>query len=225
MDLENVTAAIGGTVRASRLARGWSLDRLAGTAGVSRRLLIQVEKGQTNPTLASLLALSDALGIGLPQLLAVTREPSLEVTRRDEAPVLWRGKAGGSAKLVAGTAPPKVVELWDWTLGPGDSYEGGPHPAGTRELIQVRQGAVRLVLGEETEILNTGDSASFTGTIAHTYAWNQPDKQATAQTRTARFTLVVFEPIVGQEDRDELSGTLNDPSSCWSKDVGPINYP
>ncbi len=196
MDLEDMKAAIGKAVRNARLAQGWNLDRLAELAGVSRRMLVQLEQGQSNPTIASLLALSDALGLGLPQLMAITNEPTLEVTRDRHAPVLWQGQAGGHAQLVAGTAPPNVVELWDWTLEPGDSYDGGPHTPGTRELIQVRQGAVRLTVGHHTELLNTGDSASFTGTLPHTYAWSQSDNKQTSAPVTARFTLVVLEPIL-----------------------------
>ncbi|WP_269048284.1 helix-turn-helix domain-containing protein [Paenarthrobacter sp. Z7-10] len=183
-------------MRTARLAQGWNLDRLAEQAGVSRRTLVQVEQGQSNPTIASLLALSDALGLGLPQLMAITTEPTLEISRDSRGPVLWQGDAGGRARLVAGTAPPNVVELWDWTLEPGDSYDGGPHTPGTRELIQVREGAVRLTVGDHTEFLDTGDSASFTGTLPHTYAWSQSDKGQAPAPLTARFTLVVFEPNV-----------------------------
>ncbi len=201
-----MTAAIGKAVRTARLAQGWNLDHLAERAGVSRRMLVQVEQGQSNPTIASLLALSDALGFGLPQLMAVTNEPNLAVTRNRHAPVLWQGHSGGHARLVAGTAPPNVVELWDWTLEPGDSYDGGPHTPGTRELIQVREGAVRLTVGDHTEILNTGDSASFTGTLPHTYAWSQPDNEQTSAPITARFTLVVLEPVLREPAGKEPEG-------------------
>ncbi len=205
MDLDDVTATIGRAVRNARLAQRWNLDQLAEQAGVSRRMLVQVEQGQSNPTIASLLALSDALGLGLPQLMAITNEPILEITRDRHAPVLWHGNAGGHAQLVAGTAPPNVVELWDWTLEAGEGYDGGPHAPGTRELIHVREGTVMLTVGDHTEILNTGDSASFAGTLPHTYAWSQPDNGGLSAPQTARFTLVVFEPNVQPAAADARS--------------------
>ena len=50
--------------------------------------------------------------------------------------------AGGRGVLVAGTEPPDVVELWDWTLGPGDTHVSEAHTAGTKELLQVQEGTV-----------------------------------------------------------------------------------
>jgi len=104
--------------------------------------------------------------------------------------VLWRGKLGGQAVLVAGTEPPDVTELWDWTLGPGESHATEAHAAGTRELILVLDGQVELSVGEQAEVLATGDSASFSGDLPHGYA-NASAVQA------ARFALTVFEPGVG----------------------------
>lgn len=49
--------------------------------------------------------------------------------------------AGGRGVLVAGTESPDVVELWGWTLGPGDQHESEAHSPGTKELLQVQQGS------------------------------------------------------------------------------------
>ena len=185
----SIAQAIGGRVRQGRDGRGWTLDQLAERSAVSRRMLVSIEQGSANPSIATLLRISDALGIGLPALVDMDRPPSLWVTRAGTAPVLWRGKAGGRAVLVAGTQPPDVTELWNWTLGPGDSHASQAHTAGTRELLFVLDGQLELRVGQHAEVLAAGDSASFAGDLPHKYI--------NAGSAVARFALTVFEPAVG----------------------------
>jgi quercetin dioxygenase-like cupin family protein len=112
--------------------------------------------------------------------------------------VLWRGTRGGRAVLGAGTEPPDVTELWDWTLGPGESHSSEPHAAGTRELLLVLDGQLELRAGQHAEVLDTGDSATFAGDQPHGYV-NPCSAQA------ARFALTVFEPGVGPGSRSEAT--------------------
>jgi transcriptional regulator with XRE-family HTH domain len=185
-----VNELIGTRVRQHRVARGWTLDELADRSGVSRRMVITIEHGEGNPSIATLLRLSDALGIGLPVLVDVERPRSVTVTAAGQAPVLWRGPRGGRALLVAGTEPPDVVELWNWTLQPGEAHTSEAHSAGTRELLLVLEGAVDLRVGDRSDRLQAGDSAAFAGDVAHGYA--TPADAATP----ARFALTVFQPHV-----------------------------
>lgn len=185
-----VNELIGDRVRRHRTARGWTLDELAERSGVSRRMVITIEHGEGNPSIATLLRLSDALGVGLPVLVDVDQARTTTVTRDGDAPVLWRGARGGRAVLVAGTRPPDVVELWDWSMQPGEEHRSEAHSAGTQELLLVRDGAVDLHVGERVERLAVGDSAAFPGDVAHGYA-------APADGDGCRFTLTVFQPGVG----------------------------
>src|SRR5215210_708087 len=162
-----VNELIGERVREHRTARGWTLHELADRSGVSRRMVINIEHGEGNPSIATLLRISDALGVGLPVLVDVERPVAVTITPAGQAPVLWRGPSGGQALLVAGTAPPDVVELWDWTMQPGEAHATEAHSAGTREMLLVLDGAV-----------------------AHGYA--TPAGAATP----ARFALTVFQPHV-----------------------------
>jgi transcriptional regulator with XRE-family HTH domain len=195
---DSVARAIGARVRHGRSSRGWTLDQLAERSGVSRRMLVSIEQGAANPSIATLLLVSDALGIGLPALVELDDSPGLRVTRAGTAPVLWRGKLGGRAVLVAGTEPPDVTELWDWTLGPGESHSSPAHAAGTRELLVVLDGQIELRVGQHAEVLATGDSASFAGDLPHGYV-----NASTA--RAGRFALTVFEPGVGPGSRSEAT--------------------
>ena len=191
-----LAAAIGTRVRQHRAARHWTLDQLADAAGVSRRSLVNVEQGAANPSVGTLLRLSDALGVGLPALVEQPRTRALQVTRRGEGATLWRSAAGGRAVLLAGTPPPDVVELWEWTLGPGDRYDSEAHTAGTRELLQVLQGAVTVDVADDSVALAKGDALSFSGDAPHAYV--NPGRAP------ARFSLAVFEP--GVAARQEAGG-------------------
>jgi transcriptional regulator with XRE-family HTH domain len=193
-----LAVAIGARVRRERLARGWTLDQLAEAAGVSRRMVIKIEQGAVNPSVGILLRISDALGIGLPALVEPPRpERHLNVTRYGEGAVLWSSELGGRGVLMAGTEPPNVVELWDWTLAPGDRHTSEAHAAGTRELVQVQQGTIVIRVAGESVVLNAGDAASFPSDVAHSYA--NPGAVP------ARFSLVVFEPGVGSRTRLEVA--------------------
>jgi transcriptional regulator with XRE-family HTH domain len=186
-----VNELIGARVRQQRTGRGWTLDGLAGRSGVSRRQLVNIERGDGNPSIATLLRLSDALGIGLPALVDVEQPNVSTITPAGQAPVLWTGPHGGQATLVAGTQPPDVVELWDWTLHPGEQHRSEAHTPGTRELLHVFEGHIDLTVGEHTDRLATGDAATFHGDLPHGYA-NPTDTAG-----RARFTLTVYQPHVG----------------------------
>ena len=86
-DQDRVTAEIASRVRAERAQRRWTLDELAARSGVSRRLLVQIEHAEANPSLATLLKLAAALGVTLTELIvggagAPGRSPSCQDTTR-----------------------------------------------------------------------------------------------------------------------------------------------
>jgi transcriptional regulator with XRE-family HTH domain len=199
--MDDVTAAlaevIGDRVKRERRGHGWTLDRLAEAAGVSRRAVVNVEQGSANPSVGTLLRISDALGIGLPALVAPPAPRPVTVTHTGDGAVLWTGENGGRGVLVAGTGPPDVVELWDWTLASGDRRSSEAHVAGTRELIQVQAGTIVLEVGDQVLTLGTGDAVAFPGDVEHSYANMLADP--------ARFCLAVFEPGVGSSTRPEVA--------------------
>jgi quercetin dioxygenase-like cupin family protein len=137
----------------------------------------------------TLLRLSDALGVGLPALVEPPEPKPVKVTRCSEGAELWSGAAGGRGVLVAGTTPPDVVELWDWSLGPGDQHASEAHAAGTRELVHVLEGSITVEVDGQRTVLDTGDAIAFPGDVDHAY-FNLTEE-------AARFSLAVFEPGVG----------------------------
>ena len=192
-----LASTIGARVRQERQARRWTLDQLAQAAGVSRRMVVNVEQGAANPSVGTLLRISDALGIGLPALVAPPEPRTVKVVRDGQGAALWTSESGGRGVLVAGTEPPDVLELWDWTLGPGDHHVSEAHTTGTQELLHIHHGSITLEVAEQSVNLEAGDAVSFPGDVEHSYA-NPRDEPA-------RFSLAVFEPGVGSPSRSEAS--------------------
>jgi DNA-binding XRE family transcriptional regulator/quercetin dioxygenase-like cupin family protein len=183
-DQDRVTAEIASRVRAERMQRRWTLDDLAARSSVSRRLLVQIEHAEANPSLATLLKLAAALGVTLTGL--VSEEPEgrpVAVAPGQDAMTLWSTPAGSSARLLVSHGP---LELWSWTLAPGDRRASEPHRPGSIELLTVQTGTVALDVRDHRVEVTTGDSAWFDATWPHAYA--------NSGAAAATFTLVVLEP-------------------------------
>src|SRR3954451_2666055 len=160
-----LASAIGVRVRQERQTRRWTLDQAAGAAGVSRRMVVNVEQGAANPSVGTLLRISDALGVGLPALMQPPTARPFKVTRRGDGATLWSSDSGGRGVLVAGTEPPDVVELWDWTLAPGDAHPSEAHTPGTQELVHVEEGSIPVEVASRSVTLDAGDAIAFRGDV------------------------------------------------------------
>src|SRR5689334_7193159 len=101
-DPDAVAEAVAANVRRERAARGFSLDALAARSGVSKGMLVQIERGGTNPSIGTLCRVASALGVTLPRLVEAVEAPAVRLVRATEAAVLWRGRAGGAGRLLAG---------------------------------------------------------------------------------------------------------------------------
>lgn len=170
MDLEELADAIGANVRRLRLALGWSQDGLATASGLSKGTVVAIEQHRSNPSVATLCALSETLGVGLATLLERPAGPFVKRGGPDDAVVLWRTPAGSHASLLLGTDPPMGVELWDWTLAPGEDFDGSGHPRGTKETIRLHQGRLALTVAGRTTAMESGDVVVFEAHEPHRYA-------------------------------------------------------
>ena len=172
-------------IRQRRGDRRLSLDQLAAQAGVSKGMLVQIESGQANPSIATLCKVAAALGASVADLVQVSGRHPAEVLPAGAPRLLWRGPKGGSATLLVGSAGPDMLELWAWELRPGERYQAEAHPQGTEELIHVVRGRLSLAFGEVSYLIESGGSAS-----AHT---DRPHAYACDGGTPVRFTMVVAE--------------------------------
>ncbi|MFE9695009.1 helix-turn-helix domain-containing protein [Micromonospora sp. NPDC005806] len=187
-----VTSAVARQVRELRAARGWSFEELAGRSGVSKGMLVQIEGARTNPSIGTLCRVADAFGVSIAQLLEPAEESTVRISATADAPVLWRGDRGGTARLLNGVGEPDLVELWEWCLEPGEGHHSPDHPRGTREMLHVLAGTVTVTVNGVDHDVRAGHTIEFHADREHGYR--------TAGEEPARLVMVVVTPS-GEWDR------------------------
>ncbi len=118
------TLTVGATVRRLREERGWSLQRLASTAHVSKQHLWDIERGAARPHEVSIKYLARALGVRVAQLMGEVAEPEggrpIAPSLRDFA--ARRGLGPTQVEALAGLnyrgRAPQTVGEWEmiWKL-------------------------------------------------------------------------------------------------------------
>jgi transcriptional regulator with XRE-family HTH domain len=189
-DPATANAAVARNLRAIRSRSGWTLDALAARSGVSKGMLIAIEQGRSNPSIATLCRISDAFGIALARLVEVSESPAIRVVEPERTVPLWTGQPGSSAVLLVGSDPPQHLELWDWRMRPGDGYDGAAHPAGSREIVWVIEGTLTLTVDGETATVPTGGAALFLA--------DRPHRYANTDSADLRFAMAVTQPSLAE---------------------------
>lgn len=161
----DVLAHVAENLRRLRHRAGLSQAALAEASGISRRMIVNLEGGETNISLSSLDRLAEALGAGFVEIVS---DPAAQGRRIDV--VAWRGARPESEARLLGSVPARSdVQLWSWALGPGDRYEAEPDPEGWHEMIAVTQGRVLIDLAEGPVTLAAGEFAVYGSAQQYSY--------------------------------------------------------
>lgn len=169
-DVATVSQAVSDRIKSWRKSQKLSLDELSRRAGVSKGMLVEIEKGAANPSIAILCKIAAALGVSVADIVSISHAPDAWLIENSEMPVLWEGEQGGSAQLLAGTRGPDMIELWRWQMFAGEVFSSTGHSSGTLELLHVEQGTLALTVGEQTLVIQQGCAAVARTDMPHAYA-------------------------------------------------------
>jgi XRE family transcriptional regulator, regulator of sulfur utilization len=163
-----ITNLVGTRIRSIRSQRKLTQKQLADLAGIPRATLATVERDDSNPSLAVVFKVANALGMTLDQLVESTRQR----VHKFPAEQMHKVNSGdGAYKSVTVTAP-NLFHLTQqvFHLKPGGVYHGKPHPPGSEEHLHILGGEVVLDVPQESVSLKAGDSACFHGNVRHVYS-------------------------------------------------------
>jgi transcriptional regulator with XRE-family HTH domain len=162
-----------------RQTRKLSLDQLSQKAGVSKSMLSQIERNQTNPTVAVVWRLAHALEVPMSELLGGGRDESeaaIVMVPAQATPVLNTPDKRCELRILG---PIELAGQFEWytlTVQPGGALESQPHEAGSREHLTVLSGALEVQSGSAVQRLKPGETARYAVDMPH--AIRNPGKSA-----------------------------------------------
>ena len=170
---------IGERIRTARLKQRLSLRKLAERVGLTPSLISQIERGQTNPSVASLYAIAQALGLSMDyffnprvdadlttggQVVKAIGELVPVVRKCDRACI---NIAGGVQWSRLTPEHDNRVEFIEIRYDVGASSGDVAYRHRGREYGIVMEGTLEIELGENKYTLGPGDSICFTSDVPH----------------------------------------------------------
>lgn len=164
--------AFGERIRRTRKGRAMTLEALATASGVSKSVLSEIERGRTNPTLATLWNIGEALGLDPRELLGGNDGETTAAGRRERietaaTPVIE--SPAGRHRLVILSDPRLVgrAELYRLELAAGGCLDSQPHEHGAVEQVTVISGKVEVRSGDAVDSVAAGSTVRYPADMPH----------------------------------------------------------
>lgn len=173
--MENMNSVIGNNLKDIRVKRDLSLDNVAKLTGVSKGMLGQIERGQSNPTVSTLWKIATGLKVSFSSLIDEGYEDLKVINQNDINPIL---EDNDKMKLYP-IFPFDVktgFEILTIELQPCCNRISTPHNDGVEEYIIVTEGEIEIKVNEKIYGLKKGNSIRFMGNRPHEYRNNSTEK-------------------------------------------------
>ncbi|WP_027415158.1 helix-turn-helix domain-containing protein [Aneurinibacillus terranovensis] len=172
--MHRINLNIGKNLNRIRKERNLSLDKVAEITGVSKAMLGQIERGESNPTVTTLWKIANGLHVSFSSLIE-EEAPSITVISADNiAPIL---ENDGKYRVYPffPFEPKKQFEIFSIVLEPGCSHESEAHHAGVEEYIMVCEGTLEVLIEYETYVVKQDSAIHFQAGRPHIYRNSNTD--------------------------------------------------
>lgn len=179
-----IARRLGERIRALRLEKGMTLEKLSTACGVSRSMLSQIERHQANPTLGVTWRIAEAFGLSLDELVQAPAAGSVfHLIRRSDPTYHFRSERRCAIRTLSPLHLEKEIEIYEAVIEPGGELRSRPHYKNTEEFLTVEEGRARVEARGESVEIGVGDSVHYPADVDHAIV--------NAGSRRLRFYLVV----------------------------------
>jgi XRE family transcriptional regulator, regulator of sulfur utilization len=157
-----LSGQLGKTIQRLRKAYNLSLSELAEQSGVAKSIISQIERNETNPTLATIWRLSQALDVSIERVLASAEdEPFLEKSSRIDTPVVISDDGKCRLAIIGWIKTVEWLQWYDFKGEPGGVLESDPHQRGSIESLSILSGEVEVEVGGLTDRAGPGETLRY----------------------------------------------------------------
>lgn len=164
----NLNLIIAENLKRLRQERNLSLGQLAELSEVSKVMLSQIEKGDTNPTINTIWKIAKGLNVPYTVLLD-KHQQDITVIRKSEAEEQTTDDGTYRVYCYFGNTPHRNFELFLLELDSGAVYNSVGHSEKSQEYLTVTEGELLLTANNKEFLLKKEDSICFSSAAPHSY--------------------------------------------------------
>lgn len=166
---QQLSGQLGKTIQRLRKAYNLSLSELAEQSGVAKSIISQIERNETNPTLATIWRLSQALDVSIERVLATAEdEPFLEKSNRRDTPILVSEDGKMRLAIIGWIKTVEWLQWYDISADPGGVLESDAHQRGSVETLSVLEGDFEVEVAGVVQHAGTGETLRYRCDRPHT---------------------------------------------------------
>ncbi len=160
---------LGRTIQRLRRTYNLSLSELAEQSGVAKSIISQIERNETNPTLATIWRLSQALDVSIDRFLAATEEePFIEKLARGDTPEIVSEDGRVRLSIIGWIKTVEWLQWYDVVAEPGGVLDSDAHQRGSIESLSVHEGTFEVDVAGKVETVGAGETLRYRCDQAHT---------------------------------------------------------
>ena len=183
-DLEAGAVALSGqlgkTIQRLRKAYNLSLSELSEQSGVAKSIISQIERNETNPTLATIWRLSQALDVSVDRFLGQSDDaPFLQKSTAGDTPMLLSEDGKCRLAIIGWLKTVEWLQWYDMKADPGGVLDSDAHQRGSIECLSVIEGEMEVEVAGVIERVRIGETLRYRCDRPHTIR-NTTDKPARA---------------------------------------------
>ena len=165
MELSSIIAS---NLKKLRTERNLSLGQLSDISGVSKVMLSQIEKGESNPTINTIWKIANGLKVPYTKLIDEVKNDTVVIRKSD---CIEQTGETPAYRVFAyyNTNPIRNFELFHVELDAHSSNDSIGHSEKSQEYIFVTSGQLILKTPAQDYTLQLGDSIFFDPSVHHAY--------------------------------------------------------
>ncbi|GII91595.1 helix-turn-helix domain-containing protein [Sinosporangium siamense] len=166
---DHLVGRLGAIIATERASRGFSIEELAGRAGISNGLLSQLERGIGNPSIDTLSNIARALGLSIGSFFLGTNDDDADgVVHPHTRARLVLADQNLTYQLLVPDLQGALSMLYI-EVPAHFSNEHAPFSHSGEEVVFILQGRMEVHVGNLVRVLEQGDSMRFASVTKHWY--------------------------------------------------------
>ena len=166
--MDEIKKQLGVNLRILRKKRAWTLDQVADSTGVSKAMLGQIERGESNPSVGTIWKIANGLKVSFSSLLSPPVQ-QVSIIKSNMIEALEENDGKYRVYPIFTFDPVRQWEYFKVELDPGCVYDSSSHGDEVEEYITITQGTLHITIQNERYELQAGDAIRFKAGSDHKY--------------------------------------------------------